>query len=188
MDQLLDLFKNDTFWALLTAGVIYLAGAWAVPLVSKLPNTNIVFRLIRVIHLVLNKVDPGGNVAKDAAKDVANLTAIAFVLFASFMQTACTASFEEVRLVSATSTRKAAPRDDNECNDIDRRHRIWGGIEYGALAATGASGLSTIPVNNDTGRTALAVTALVFVGTAAVSKFEDNEATKAWTSQCTEGK
>lgn len=185
--ELLDLLKNDTFWTLLTAGLIYLSGAWLRPLVEKLPKTNVVFRIIRLAHLGLNRIDPEGN--DTSTKTTTTLSTLVLLsCFASLTQTACTASFEEVRLVSATSTRKAAPRDDNECNDIDRRHRIWGGIEYGALAATGASGLSTIPVNNDTGRTALAVTALVFVGTAAVSKFEDNEATKAWTSQCTEGK
>ena len=175
-------FQNDTSWVLLFAVFLYLSGAWLRPLVAKIPNTNWLFRVIRLVHLVLNKVDPGGNVAKDATK----LTAIAFVLFASLTQTACAASFEEARLASSTATRKAATRDDIECKSIDRRHRIWGGIEYGALAATGASGLSTIPIDNDTGRIALAVTALVFVGAAAVSKFEDGEATKAWASQCTE--
>jgi hypothetical protein len=95
------------------------------------------------------------------------------------------ASFEEARLVNATSTRKSATRDDQECKAIDRRHRIWGGLEYGALAVTGASGLSTIPVENDTGRTALAISAVVFATAAAVSKFENDEASRSWAEQCT---
>lgn len=141
MSQLFELSKNDATWAIIFAVFLYLSGAWLRPLVAKIPNTNWLFRVIRLVHLVLNKVDPGGNVAKDATK----LTAIAFVLFASLTQTACAASFEEARLASSTATRKSATRDDNECKDIDRRHRIWGGIEYGALAATGASGLAPQP-------------------------------------------
>lgn len=185
MSQVIDLLKNDTFWAFLTAGLIYLSGAWLRPLVEKLPTTNVVFRIIRLLHHVLDEVDPEGN--DTSTKTTTTLSTLLLLsCFASLTQTACMASFEEARLVNATSTRKSATRDDQECKTIDRRHRIWGGIEYGALAATGASGLSTIPVDNNTGRTALAVTAVVFAATAAVSKFEDSEATKAWASQCTE--
>lgn len=96
MSQLFELFKNDATWAIIFAVFLYLSGAWLRPLVAKIPNTNWLFRVIRLVHLVLNKVDPGGNVAKDATK----LTAIAFVLFASLTQTACAASFEEARLAS----------------------------------------------------------------------------------------
>lgn len=176
MEQLIALFKSDTFWAILASLVLYLAGAWLRPLVAKLPNTNILFRVIRLLHLVLNKVDPEGN----ATKTVVILLAIA----AGLSQNACTASFEEARLSGTTPARATATRNDATCQAIDRRHRIWGGIEYGALAVTGASGLSTIPVEGDTGRAALAISAVVFAATAAVSKFEDDTASASWAEQC----
>lgn len=191
MSQLIQFVCNDTTWAILSAGLFYLAGAWLQPLVAKLPPSNRAFKLIRLAHRILNKVDPDGN---DVGKAVALLLA-----FVCLSQSACTASFEEARLVgirnahetrvdtqvTSTDTKPAtATRNDATCQAIDRRHRIWGGIEYGALAITGASGLSTIPVNDDTGRTALAITAVVFATAAAVSKFEDNTATTAWAEQC----
>lgn len=182
MDQLIALFKNDTFWALLTTGLVYLSGVWIRPLVVKLPKTNVVFRLIRLIHLGLNKVDPEGNAPTKATTIFPLLVALAGL--SSLTQTACTASFEEARLSGTTPARATATRNDSECQAIDRRHRIWGGVEYGALAVTGASGLSTIPVKDDTGKAALAITAALFAATAAVSKFEDGEATKAWAEQC----
>ena len=178
MDQLIALFKNDTFWALLTTGLVYLSGVWIRPLVVKLPKTNVVFRLIRLVHLGLNKVDPEGNASTKAI-------GVLCLVFVGLSQTACTASFEEARLSGAKTTSATATRDDATCQAIDRRHRIWGGIEYGALAVTGASGLSTIPVENDTGRTALAISAVVFAATAAVSKFENDEASRSWAEQCT---
>lgn len=178
MHQLIQFVCNDTTWALLTAGMLYLAGAWLRPLVAKLPTTNVVFRTVRLVHLVLNKVDPEGN----ASTKVIGVLCLAFV---GISQNACTASFEEARLSGAKTTSATATRDDATCQAIDRRHRIWGGIEYGALAVTGASGLSTIPVENDTGRTALAISAVVFAATAAVSKFENDEASRSWAEQCT---
>lgn len=178
MHPIIELFKNDTFWAILTTGLVYLSGSWLRPLVAKLPKTNVIFRIIRLIHLGLNRVDPGGN---ESTKTILVLLFAASCL----VQSACTASFEEARLANVTATRKmATARDNATCQAIDRRHRIWGGIEYGALAVTGASGLSTIPVDNDTGKAALAITAVVFATTAVVSKFEDDEATKLWAEQC----
>ena len=84
--QVAELFYNDTFWALLTTGVVYLSGAWIRPLVVKLPKTNVVFRLIRLVHLGLNKVDPEGN----ASTKVIGVLCLAFV---GISQNACTASF-----------------------------------------------------------------------------------------------
>lgn len=72
MSQLFELFENDATWAIIFAVFLYLSGAWLRPLVAKIPNTNWLFRVIRLVHLVLNKVDPGGNVAKDATKLTAN--------------------------------------------------------------------------------------------------------------------
>lgn len=182
MSQLFELLKTDTFWTLFAAGIIYLSGAWLRPVIAKIPPSNILFRTIRVLHLVLNKVDPGGN---EATKTTKTITTAAFLIcLASLSQTACAGSFEEARLANATAARKTEQRDDNECKAIDGRYRLWGGIETGALAATGASGLSTIPVSNDTGKAALAVTAVVFAGAAAVSHFEANQYATRWAEEC----
>ena len=100
MDQLIALFKNDTFWALLTTGLVYLSGVWLRPLVEKMPKTNVVFRLIRLIHLGLNKVDPEGNASTKVTTIFPLLVALAGL--SSLTQTACTASFEEARLSGTT--------------------------------------------------------------------------------------
>ena len=61
MSQFWQFICNDTTIALLSAGVLYLSGAWLRPQVAKLPNTNPLFKGIRLLHLVLNRVDPEGD-------------------------------------------------------------------------------------------------------------------------------
>lgn len=61
MSQFWQFVCNDTTWFLISSGVMYLAGAWLRPQIAKIPPTNIVFKLVRLLHLVLNKADPGGN-------------------------------------------------------------------------------------------------------------------------------
>lgn len=93
MSQFWQFICNDTTIALLSAGILYLAGAWLRPQIAKIPNTNWLFKTIRLLHLVLNKADPGGN---EAAKLLPLLLAIT-----ALSQSACTASFEEVRITKA---------------------------------------------------------------------------------------
>lgn len=109
----------------------------------------------------------------------------------------CAGSFEEARLAGiqshhATASQgttgaaatTAATRDDATCQAIDRRHQLWGGVEYGGLALTGVSGIGTIPTTSDSGRVTLAIGTVLFATATAVAKYEDGLATDAWAQQC----
>lgn len=82
--------------------------------------------------------------------------------------TACAGSFEVARHGGQTEhlTLSAAgvpvtPADRSHCEAIDGRYQVWSALAKGGAALTGASGLATIPVDDQGARIGLAIGAAV---------------------------
>jgi len=75
-------------------------------------------------------------------------------------------------------------RDAARCASLDSAHTTWGTIAAGAAVASGASGISAIPVKDDTAKTALIATGVGVAVLSAASFFAEQSFGASWAREC----
>lgn len=113
------------------------------------------------------------------------------VLLVAMLSTGCAGSLvdaERAKLSDRYGVDNArigyAPSE--RCQSLDRQRADWSAVEQTAIVLTGASGLSTIPVERlpeqyqDGAVVGLAVTAVVGAGVATYAGVKANNAAEAW--------
>lgn len=97
------------------------------------------------------------------------------------LSTGCAGSFEEARAPKRVG---AAPPPSARCITLDDRHAFWGGTGKFSAALSGASGLSTIPIEDDRARIGLAAGSAVFAAVAVGAGFIAEAASESWAREC----
>lgn len=95
--------------------------------------------------------------------------------------TGCAGSFEEAR---APKRLAASPPPSARCIELDDRHTFWGGSSKFSAALSGASGLSTIPIEDERARIGLAAGSAVLAAVAVGAGFVSESASESWAREC----
>ena len=93
----------------------------------------------------------------------------------------CAGSFEEAR---APKRLAAAPPPSARCITLDDRHTFWGGAGKFSAALSGASGLSTFPIEDERARIGLAVSSAGLAAVAVGASFIAESASESWAREC----
>lgn len=117
-------------------------------------------------------------------------TPVALVLLA-FLLSGCGAQLESQRgaRIAAAKVSTAAPgstRDAARCASLDDQQRLWGGVGKGAAFGAGAAGVSTIPVEDNGARIAIAATSVGLGVIATTALFIADGASASWARECSE--
>jgi len=106
----------------------------------------------------------------------------------------CAGSLERARAdgaVLAAGVDRAAPEAEaarvDRCERLDRQHRTWGAVAKGVAVLAGASGLSTLPVDDPEAQTALAIGAVAAGAAAAGAVALSEGAAASWARDCSAG-
>lgn len=102
---------------------------------------------------------------------------------------ACAGSLEHQRATGVAERRTGGAPEDRaveRCETLDDRRQIFGGIGKGAGLLAGASGISTIPLEeaDPAYRTAAAIGSLGFAAVAATTWYIAEKAGDSWARQC----
>jgi hypothetical protein len=96
----------------------------------------------------------------------------------------CSANFEEAARPRFALGASAPPRNAERCSSLDSAHTTWGTIAAGAAVASGASGISAIPMKDDTAKTALIATGVGVAVLSAASFFAEQSFGASWAREC----
>ena len=116
------------------------------------------------------------------------------VVVLALVVSGCAGSLERARADGALLAAGAAEPDPGaaaarveRCERLDRQHRTWGAVAKGAAVLAGASGLSTLPVEDQEARAALAAGAITAGAAAAAAVAMSEGAAKSWARDCFAG-
>lgn len=141
---------------------------------------------LEFVQLLLLAVVPGLPQFEKPKENSGKLLQGMIVLLAALTLFGCAGSFEEARAAGiqrARASQNPPGRDDVRCRKLDARRSTWSGIAAGSIVLAGSSGLTALPVDDQT-RTTLAVGALTFSAIAAGAKVAADDAAKAWAREC----
>lgn len=101
-------------------------------------------------------------------------------------QVCCTGSLQQAQAsgVKARQVRLLAPGSAERCQTLDDRRITWGAVGKGAAVLAGASGISTLPVDDERADIGLAAGALTMAAVAAVAVVVEEGAGEAWAREC----
>lgn len=128
-------------------------GVWVTQIVTtaivaaKAPKTGWVWRAIRALHGLLDKLDP-----KIPPGPIAGILLACWSLYSV---TGCMGTFEESAARYSAGPRKAA--DPAECRRISSAAKWEKATSIGFGALSGASGIATWPIESKDGRLGLAI-------------------------------
>lgn len=106
-------------------------------------------------------------------------------LFATIELSGCAGSLDSARTGGlALRLTPATTQPTPYCLALDERHAVFGGVAKGAAILSGASGLATLPVNDDGARLGLAIGALAAGSIAASSVFVAEDAATRYVRDC----
>jgi hypothetical protein len=109
------------------------------------------------------------------------------LLLAMLSPLGCAVSFEEARLAGPAPRSSAAPAAQADyCRSLDNERMTWGAIAKGSAVLSGASGVSTIPVEDDGGKIALAATSTGLAALAVVAFYVEEGKGEAWVRDCSQ--
>lgn len=74
----------------------------------------------------------------------------------------------------------------DRCATLDDRRVFWGGVAKGSAVAAGMSGLSTLPLEDDGARIAVAVGGVTAAVVAASSVYVAESSGASWARECSE--
>lgn len=103
------------------------------------------------------------------------------VLILALALTGCAGSFEVARAPKRVG---AAQPPSERCIELDDRHAFWGGSSKFSAALAGASGLSTIPIEDERARIGLAAGSAVAAAIAVGADFISDSAGESWAREC----
>lgn len=95
----------------------------------------------------------------------------------------CAGSLESAR-VAPMAMRVTPAEQVQRCQDLDREHMVWDGIGKVAALVAGGSGLSTIPVNDDSARIGLVAGAVAASALSVYATTISTGAAEAWAREC----
>ena len=105
------------------------------------------------------------------------------ILISLLITTSCAGSFEMARL-SRPVAASVTPEDRARCQSLDNKRRWESVASTVGVALSGASGISAIPVDNDTARVSLLIGSGVIAAVSVVlAKFSDDDAVQ-WAKEC----
>jgi hypothetical protein len=99
-----------------------------------------------------------------------------------FLVTGCAGSLEETR----AQIKLGAPPPSERCVRLDATRRDWGAVGKGAAVLAGASGLSTIPIEDEGVRVGLAVGSVAMGAVAATAFAVAEGASSSWVRECSQ--
>jgi len=113
------------------------------------------------------------------------------IILAALILAACTGSLEQNRLAAApprtVGSPAVAPEQVARCNTLDDRRQFWGALGKGAAVLGGASGLSTLPLEDpkyETTRVGLAIGGVAAAAIAAGAIVISEGASESWAREC----
>lgn len=118
------------------------------------------------------------------------MTRMLVLLILAVLSIGCTGSLPEARSAgvqartAGASQKAATPVTAERCATLDDRRQLWGSAAKGLAILSGASGIATIPVNNDNAETALAAASLGLGALAATAVALSESAGESWVRDC----
>lgn len=104
------------------------------------------------------------------------------VLFSALCGAGCAGSLEAARAPRAVAV---SPEQSDRCTRLDDEHAVTGGFAKAFAVAGGASGLASIPVDDDKRlRIGLAIGAVTSAAIAVGMQFISDAAATSWSREC----
>lgn len=121
---------------------------------------------------------------KDAAKEIGPVLLLIAALGSLALLTGCAGTLEEtrgqMRVDSLLGVRQAVPRNDAYCRSLSSKERVWATASVAGAFLSGASGLTTIPVDSKRGDQLLAVGVVVSATGAVVGLALEQSYAREW--------
>ena len=131
-------------------------------------------------------IQKAGRVAKASERGLAAIPVVlclAAIAVVCAFASGCAGSFEEARLAGKSPSAVAAYVPSLRCTKLDNAHRAWGFAAVAGTSLAGASGLATIPVDNEARPYTAGATVVLAAGALGAKFVEDDYAT-AWAREC----